>query len=69
MHVNFSQLSNIYDTWILVEEKHVGAKDGIIRFIGKETNSTSQAILDEGKPIGCVYNDSELLDEDVCFDE
>lgn len=69
MSVKFSQLSNIYDTWILVEKKNIGEDGGIIRFIGKETNSASQAILDEGKPIGCIYNDSELLDEDVYFDE
>lgn len=69
MPVKFSQLSNIFDTWILVEEKKVGADGGIIRFIGEKTNSISQAILDEGKPIGCIYNDSELIDEDVYFDE
>lgn len=69
MSVKFNQLSNIYDTWILVEEKSIGADGGIIRFIGKEANSVSQAILDEGKPIGCIYNDSELLDEDAYFDE
>lgn len=59
----------IYDTWILVEESHVGATNGIIRFIGKQSNHKSQAILEEGKPMGCIYNDSTLLDEDVCFDE
>lgn len=69
MHIKFNQLTDILDTWILVEEKAVGADGGIIRFIGKEPNSISQAILEEGKPIGCIYNDSEQLEEDVYFDE
>lgn len=65
MKVRFEQLQNIYDTWILVEESKVGSEDGIVRFIGKHPNSESQAILEEGKPIGCIYNDS--LDSEMEF--
>lgn len=69
MTVRFDQLTDIYDVWILVEEEAVNSDHGIIRFIGKEPDSESQAILEEGKPIGCIYNDSEQLEEDVYFDE
>lgn len=69
MEVQPEQLSEIYDTWILIEETNVGAKTGIIKWIGKTPNKESQKILESGKVIGCIFNDSIELDGDVFFDE
>ncbi|MBR1455082.1 MAG: hypothetical protein IJ593_10650 [Lachnospiraceae bacterium] len=62
--VEVEQLSDILDTWILIEEDHIGDNSGIIRFIGNEPNGESQRILESGKIIGCIYNDSETLSEE-----
>ncbi len=69
MKVSAEQLSEIRDTWILVEEKAYGADSGVVRFVGMTPNDESQAVLDTGKPIACIFNDSEILDKEVIFDE
>jgi len=69
MKVNMEQLSEIRDIWILVEEEAYGADSGVVRFVGVTPNNESQAVLDTGKPIACIYNDSEILDGEVVFDE
>ena len=69
MEVNIDELSEIYDTWILLEKQSPEAVEGIVRFIGKRPNKDSQALLDSGIIVGCIYNDSIYLEEDVIFDE
>ena len=49
MRVFKEQLSNIYDTWIIIyRPKNLQMQeDGIIGFIGKETNEESAALYTE----------------------
>jgi len=62
------QLSMIYDTWILLtKDERTGMCN--IEFIGKNTNSESDKLFGQGKPICPVYNDSIELEEDMYFDE
>lgn len=69
MRVHVEQLSETRDIWILLEKKNPTDKVGTIRFIGKIPNKSSQALLNTGKPISCIYHDSELLDGEEMFDE
>ena len=69
MEVYLDQLSEIYDTWIFVEEKQTSDNKGIVRFIGKETNDESQKIWNSCKVLAPVFHDSMELEEDSYFDE
>jgi hypothetical protein len=62
------QLSNIYDTWILLIKKPE-EKEYTIQFIGKETNSESDALFSSGNIICPVYNDSIDSDGDIYYEE
>lgn len=71
MKVYKEQLSNIYDTWIILY-KAVDSnmkEDGIIGFIGKEPDSTSDSLYLSGNIITPVFNDSIDLEEDIDYDE
>ncbi len=67
MRVYKEQLSNIYDTWIIIyKPKNVKMEeDGIIGFIGKETNEEAAALYTSNNIITPVYNDSIYLDADI----
>lgn len=67
MKVYKEQLSNIYDTWIIIyKPKNVEMEeDGIIGFIGKETNGEAAALYTSNNIITPVYNDSIYLDADI----
>ena len=58
------QLSNIYDTWILLI-KDKAAKNYKIGFIGKETNAESDKLFTQGLSICPVYNESTELEGDI----
>ena len=49
MEVDKDQLSNIYDTWIILYRPNDGelTHDGIIGFIGPETNPESDKLFEE----------------------
>ena len=68
MEVTREQLSDIYDTWIILikKEKNSPYKIG---FIGKETNAESQKLFNKGNIICPVYNDSLEAEGDIYFDE
>ena len=66
--VNKSQLSEIYDTWILLV-KQAEDTEYTIGFIGKETNTESDKLFKPGNQICPVYNDSMELEEDIFCDE
>lgn len=62
------QLSNIYDTWIiLIKDKT--EKNYKIGFIGKETNAESDKLFTQGLSICPVYNESTELEGDVYYEE
>ena len=61
---NKEQLSNIYDTWILLIKDKV-AKNYKIGFIGKETNAESDKLFKQGLSICPVYNESTELEGDI----
>ena len=69
MEVYLEQLSDIYDTWIFVEENETGDKKGVIRFIGKETNDESQKVWHSCKVLAPIFHDSMELEEDAFFNE
>lgn len=71
MKVYKSQLSKVYDTWIILyRPKGVEMdEDGIIGFIGKETNQESDKLYTEDNIIIPVFNDSIELEGDIYYEE
>ncbi len=67
MRVFKEQLANIYDTWIIIyKPKNIEMEeDGIIGFIGKETNGEAAALYTSNNIITPIYNDSIYLDADI----
>lgn len=67
MAVNKDQLSNIYDTWIIIyrPKGQQMEKDGYIGFIGKETNEQSALLYTSDNIITPVFNDSMDLNDDI----
>ena len=63
-----SQLSNIYDKWIILV-KTTKSEDYVIRFIGDETTTESDKLFNMGCIVCPVYNDSMELEGDVFFEE
>ena len=62
------QLSDIYDTWIIL----VKSKDSdvyTIRFIGKETTAESDKLFTQDNVVCPVYNDSMELEGDIYYEE
>lgn len=70
MKVFKEQLSNIYDMWIILyRPKNADMEeDGIIGFIGKETNEESDTLYTKDNIIIPIYNDGTELEGDI-FDE
>ncbi len=71
MKVYKEQLSEIQDIWIILyRPKDSDMKeDGIIGYIGTETNAESDALYSPENIITPVYNDSIELEEDIFYDE
>lgn len=65
MKVYKEQLSEIYDTWIILYKNPDFdiKEDGIIGFIGKETNSISDALYSSQNIITPIFNDSIDYDD------
>lgn len=63
-----SQLSDIYDTWImLIKNKNSGVYT--VGFIGEETNAESDKLFSQGNVVCPVYNDSIELEGDIYYEE
>lgn len=62
------QLSDIYDTWILLV-KNENSGTYTIQFIGKETNAESDRLFSQGNIVCPVYNDSLELEGDIYYEE
>ena len=72
MRVHKEQLSNIYDTWIILyRPKNEVMEDGemIIGFIGKEPDEESAALYNPDNVITPVFNDSIDLEGDIFYEE
>ena len=71
MRVYKEQLSEIYDIWIILYKPKESdmEEDGIIGFIGAETNEESDALYNGNNIITPVYNDSIDLEDDIFYDE
>lgn len=66
--VSTEQLSNIYDTLIILI-KHDKDKNYKIGFIGKEPNEESDKFFQQGHSICPVFNDSMELEGNIYYDE
>ena len=70
MEVYKSQLSEIYDTYIILT--NVVNTDrglyGIIGFIGEVITDEVKLLRSEDIPITSVYNNSSELGEDICYE-
>ena len=71
MKVFKEQLSDIYDVWIILYRPKESdmEEDGIIGFVGKETNEESDALYTDDNIITPIYNDSIDLEDDIFYDE
>ncbi len=63
-----SQLSNIYDIWILLVKNRDSA-GYTVQFIGSETNAESDKLYAQGNVVCPVYNDSLELEGDMYYEE
>lgn len=63
-----NQLSDIYDTWILLV-KSKNAESYTVQFIGKETNAESDKLFVQGNVVCPIYNDSLDLEGDIYYEE
>lgn len=63
-----NQLSNIYDTWIMLV-KNNNSDMYTVGFIGKETNAESDKLFAQGNVVCPVYNDSIELEGDIYYEE
>lgn len=62
------QLSDIYDTWIMLV-KNSNSEGYTIKFIGKETTAESDKLFTQGNVVCPVYNDSLELEGDIYYEE
>ncbi len=72
MRVHKEQLSNIYDTWIILyrpKKELIDDGEMIIGYIGKEPNEESALLYNAENIITPIYNDSMDLEEDVFYEE
>lgn len=69
MEVDIDQLSEIYDTLIILTSDSYTSNTGTIAFIGKGHTDESRKIMASGKIIAPIYNDSTLLDPNIDYDE
>lgn len=65
MEVEFDQLSDIYDTLILLTSYSYTDNKGVIEFIGEPGSEEARPIFESGKVIASIYHDSMELDPDI----
>ena len=66
--IDKDQLSNIYDTWIMLVKSN-NSDVYTVGFIGKETNAESDKLFMHGNVVCPVYNDSMELEGDIYYEE
>lgn len=67
--VEISQLSEIYDTMILIGSENMGDTSGEILFIGEKNSNDQRAIaaFHSGKVISPIYHDRDELEGDIYY--
>lgn len=71
MKVYKNQLSEIYDTYIVLTEvtdTEYGLY-GQVGFIGKEITDEVAKLRNEISPLTCIFNDSTEMGDDVIYEE
>ncbi len=63
------QLSDIYDTWVMLVKSSSNSDVYKVGFIGKETNTESDKLFAQGNVVCPVYNDSIELEGDIYYEE
>lgn len=66
--VKVSDLQNIYDMWMILirpADSKLTDEEGILAFVGKETNEESDKLYNKGNTIIPIYNDSIELKGDI----
>lgn len=72
MQVKASQLSEIYDTYIIltdIKQLPNGDSIGIVSFVNDVLNSDSDRLFVEGASICPIYKEREYYEGDVVYDE
>lgn len=69
MEVSRKELSEIYDTYMLIVYRNMTDTHGKLAFIGKDRNKTYHEIVSSGKPVCVVYNSKEEAEELYSYDE
>ena len=62
MKVTDEQLSDIYDTYMLIAYDSMEDEAGTLVFIGKEMNKVYDEIVSSGKPVCPIYNNQNEFD-------
>ena len=62
MEVTDEQLSDIYDTYMLIVYDNIEDEVGTLIFIGKEMNKVYDEIVSSGKPVCPIYNNQNEFD-------
>lgn len=69
MKVSRKELSEIYDTYMLIVYRNMTDTHGKLTFIGKDRDKTYHEIVSSGKPVCVVFNSKEEAEELYSYDE
>ena len=69
MMVNREQLSDIYDTYMIIAYEKLSDDIGKLVYIGKERNEQFSSWFKQTKPITPIYNSKEELEDKTVYDE
>lgn len=70
--VKITDLQNIYDLWMILtrpKDSNLADGEGILAFVGTETNEESDKLYHQGNIIIPIYNDSTELKGDIYYEE
>jgi hypothetical protein len=70
--VKINDLNSIYDLWMILirpKNSNLSEDEGILSFIGKETNEESDKLYTPDNIIIPIYNDGIELDGDTFYEE
>jgi hypothetical protein len=69
MNVSASQLSNIYDTYMIIAYSNQSDKIGELVYVGNTQNDKYEQWFNQTRPITPIYNSKEELEDLVVYDE
>jgi hypothetical protein len=70
--VKINDLNSIYDLWMILirpKNSNLSEDEGILSFVGKETNEESDKLYTPDNIIIPIYNDGIELDGDIFYEE